>query len=142
MDTLDHKHMLVFAYVQKPPKVVEQLEDWFRRLVDAVGMKVLIEPKCVYCDTAGNEGITGTVCIETSHASIHFWEKHDRNPEFSCVQFDLYSCKDYDPQTVINMIAEFGIIDYQYMIIDRNADFQVSQQTFLRDVSEYRKKSA
>lgn len=142
METLDHKHMLVFAYVQKPPKVVEHLEDWFRRLVEAVNMKVLIDPKCVYCDTPGNEGITGIVCIETSHASIHFWEKHDQNPDLACLQFDLYSCKYFDPKTVMELLNEFGLIDYQYTIVDRNADFYVSERINLVSDRDSRKKSA
>ena len=72
---LNHKHILVNATIKNPINDTAYIEKWFERLVEAVDMKILIPPKVVYCDTSGNEGVTGIVCIETSHSSIHIWSK-------------------------------------------------------------------
>lgn len=96
---------------------VQFLNEWFYRLVEAIDMRVLIRPNSIYCGTDGNEGLTGLVCIETSHSSIHFWSKP--KPFF---KFDLYSCKDFDQADVINMLREFGLYRLVYTLIDRNDD--------------------
>jgi S-adenosylmethionine/arginine decarboxylase-like enzyme len=75
-------------------------------------MKILMDPHCVWCDDKGNEGITGVVGITTSHSSVHFWPKH--------YMFDLYSCKEFDVNTVIEMLKEFNTKSLQFKVIDRD----------------------
>jgi S-adenosylmethionine/arginine decarboxylase-like enzyme len=116
----NHLHFICTGYINEAPNEtgVQFLNDWFRRLVEAIDMKVLIEPNSIYCGTEGNEGLTGLVCIETSHSSIHFWS-HPK-PFF---KFDLYSCKVFDEQRVIELLREFGMYHVVYTTIDRNNDF-------------------
>lgn len=114
---LFHTHLLVRATIRKPPMHPDQLNDWFCRLVESVGMNILIPPQSVYCDTPGNEGITGIVCIETSHSSIHVWSNR---PE-PFLQFDLYSCRPFNVDTVLKMLDEFGLVSADYCLMDRNA---------------------
>jgi S-adenosylmethionine/arginine decarboxylase-like enzyme len=117
---LDHKHIIVTAAVRKPIKEKAVLEDWFRRLIVAVDMKIVTGPHVEYVSAPGNEGLTGACCIETSHCSMHIWD----SLEVPYLKFDLYSCKCFDPQTVIDLIAEFDPYYYKWVLLDRNHTIQ------------------
>jgi S-adenosylmethionine/arginine decarboxylase-like enzyme len=107
----------VKGYITNPPKSEEILNQWFRELVNKVGMVVVAGPTSVYVNELGNEGITGTVTLATSHASIHVWDAI--HP--SMFQFDLYSCSDFTPEQVLNHINEhFDLQSATYQFIDRN----------------------
>ena len=113
----NHLHLLVKGYITNPPKSEETLNQWFRELVNKVGMVVVAGPTSVYVDELGNEGITGTVTLATSHASIHVWDAI--HP--SMFQFDLYSCSDFTPEQVLNHINEhFNLQSAIWQFIDRN----------------------
>jgi S-adenosylmethionine/arginine decarboxylase-like enzyme len=113
----NHLHLLVKGYISNPPKSEEVLNQWFRELVNKVGMVVVAGPTSVYVNELGNEGITGTVTLATSHASIHVWDAI--HP--SMFQFDLYSCSDFTPEQVLNHINEhFDLQSATYQFIDRN----------------------
>jgi S-adenosylmethionine/arginine decarboxylase-like enzyme len=113
----NHLHLLVKGYITNPPKSEEVLNQWFRELVNKVGMVVVAGPTSVYVNELGNEGITGTVTLATSHASIHVWDAI--HP--SMFQFDLYSCSDFTPEQVLNHINEhFNLQSATYQFIDRN----------------------
>ena len=115
----NHLHLLVKGYITNPPKSEETLNQWFRELVNKVGMVVVAGPTSVYVNESGNEGITGTVTLATSHASIHVWDA--TNPPM--FQFDLYSCSDFTPEQVLNHINEhFDLQSATYQFIDRNND--------------------
>jgi S-adenosylmethionine/arginine decarboxylase-like enzyme len=79
------------------------LNIWFTQLVNNVGMKVVAGPTSVYVNEPGNEGITGTVTLATSHASIHVWDAEKP----AMFQFDLYSCSEYTPHQVLDHIDEW-----------------------------------
>ena len=115
----NHLHLLVKGYIKTPPKTDKVLNIWFTQLVNTVGMKVVAGPTSVYVDEPGNEGITGTVTLATSHASIHVWDAEKP----AMFQFDLYSCSDYTPQQVLKHIDEwFGLESATWQFIDRNTD--------------------
>ena len=115
----NHLHLLVKGYITNPPKSEEILNNWFRELVNKVGMIVVAGPTSVYVNEAGNEGITGTVTLATSHASIHVWDAL----ELPMFQFDLYSCSDFTPEQVLNHINEnFSLQSATWQFIDRNGD--------------------
>ena len=100
-----------------PPKKEEVLNKWLSELVEEVGMKVVAGPTSVYVDEPGNEGLTGTVTLATSHASIHIWD--NENP--AMFQFDLYSCSDFTPTQVLDHIDEsFELKEAYWQFIDRN----------------------
>ncbi len=115
----NHIHLLVKGYIKSPPKTEKLLNIWFTQLVSNVGMKVVAGPTSVYVNEPGNEGITGTVTLATSHASIHVWDAE--NP--AMFQFDLYSCSDFTPKTVLKHIDYwFGLKEAHWQFIDRNGD--------------------
>ena len=119
----NHLHLLVKGYLKSPPQTEKVLNIWFTQLVDNVGMKVVAGPTSVYIKDPGNEGITGTVTLATSHASIHIWD-NDNPPMF---QFDLYSCCEFSPKVVLKHIDDwFGLLEAHYQMIDRNGnDFKI-----------------
>ena len=57
-----------------------------------IDMKTIKGPFASYVNNIGNRGITGFVMIETSHIAIHIWDE----PDPALVQFDVYSCADFD----------------------------------------------
>lgn len=117
-----HQHLLIKGYFKNPPSEVEVLNKWFTDLVHKVNMEVVAGPTSVYVDYPGNEGLTGTVTLATSHASIHIWEDHKP----SMFQFDIYSCKCFDLETVKEHLNQFVLLGGDWMMIDRNDGLKVS----------------
>ena len=116
-----HQHLLVKARCNKPITDVEKLNEWFVQLVHKVGMEVVAGPTSVHVGDPGNEGLTGTITLATSHASIHIWELY----EPAMFQFDIYSCKKYELQTVLEHLDEMELISYEWMMIERNDGLKV-----------------
>ncbi|MDR3424232.1 MAG: S-adenosylmethionine decarboxylase [Alphaproteobacteria bacterium] len=117
---LKHKHLLVHAYVAKPIIDVETAKTWIRQLIEKVGMNILMGPIVAYCDTPGNEGISGAVVIETSHSVIHIWSEDVP----ASVQFDLYSCSDIDLDAVWEHFQVMEPISLDYKFLDRETSFK------------------
>ena len=120
----NHLHLLVKGNIKNPPKSEKDLNVWLKQLVMTVGMKVVAGPTSVYVNEPGNEGITGTVTLATSHASIHVWDNIDP----AMFQFDLYSCSEFTPTQVLNHIDDwFGLEQAHWQFIDRNGnDFKIT----------------
>ena len=111
-----HQHLLVRCWVTNPPKKVEELNNWFINLVEKVGMKVVAGPTSVYVSDPGNEGLTGTVTLATSHGSLHCWDREKP----SMIQFDLYSCSKFTLEQVMECFKSFGLVKAEWIMIDRN----------------------
>jgi len=119
-----HQHLLIRGHFKNPPKETQILNDWFTKLVHNVGMEVVAGPTSVYVDAPGNEGLTGTVTLATSHASIHIWDA--KYPYM--FQFDIYSCKCFELGIVKDHLDQFGLISGEWMMIDRNEGLSLSGQ--------------
>jgi S-adenosylmethionine/arginine decarboxylase-like enzyme len=111
-----HQHLLMKVWLTNPPKKVSVLNEWFTLLVHKVKMEVVAGPTSVYVDYPGNEGLTGTVTLATSHASIHIWDQQ----EPAMTQFDIYSCKSFSLSDVLEQFMEWGIVKCEWVMIDRN----------------------
>jgi S-adenosylmethionine/arginine decarboxylase-like enzyme len=117
--------------MKSPPQTEKVLNIWFTQLVQNVGMKVVAGPTSVYVKEPGNEGITGTVTLATSHASILVWD--NENP--AMFQFDIYSCSNFTPRQVLDHIDEwFGLQEAYWQFIDRNGN-----EFILMDSGHYKK---
>ena len=115
----NHLHLLVKGHLKSPPKTEKIVNIFFKQLVSSVRMKVVAGPTSVYVNEPGNEGITGTVTLATSHASIHVWDAEKP----AMFQFDLYSCSDFSAKEVLSEIDNwFGLESAYWMMIDRNKD--------------------
>lgn len=130
MFTPNHLHLIVKGTIKTPPKSEDLLNDWFRRLVEKVRMVVVAGPTSIYVNEPGNEGITGTVTLATSHSSIHVWDQLDP----AMFQFDIYSCSCFSAEEVLGHLDEFGLIEYEWIYIDRNKGLELvskgSKQVF------------
>lgn len=111
-----HQHLLMKVWLSNPPKKVSVLNEWFTLLVHKVKMEVVAGPTSVYVDYPGNEGLTGTVTLATSHASIHIWDQQ----EPAMAQFDIYSCKSFSLSDVLEQFSPWGIVRAEWTMIDRN----------------------
>ena len=91
----------------------EKLEFLVKILVKAINMNILGGPYIHYSNIEQNEGYTVLTAIDTSHISIHTWD----TGEF---QFDLYSCKNFNVQTVIEILEEFSIYNIKMSFFERD----------------------
>jgi len=117
----NHLHLLAKGYIQHPTKDEAVLNQWLKELVHKVRMVVVAGPTSTYVNEPGNEGITGTVTLATSHAAIHIWDA--TNPAF--FQFDIYSCSEFSADEVLNHFDQFGLISCEWAYIDRNNGIHV-----------------
>ncbi|WP_341715223.1 S-adenosylmethionine decarboxylase [Limnobacter sp.] len=111
---LVHKHLIVRAEAIKPPMEEKVLEEWFKGFIESIHMKVLMGPYVKYHNVPGNRGITGAAIIETSHIVMHVWD--ECHP--ALMQFDVYSCGEFDPKKICAKISEdFDVrkIEYKYL---------------------------
>ena len=122
---LNHKHLIVRGHIMQTTKSEDVLSRMLNDVVNMICMRVMMGPYSKYLDVQGNRGITGVVVIETSHLSCHIWD--EQFPHL--IQLDIYSCKDFDPQVVINVVdSYFCFIDYQIMVIDRNEGLKLLKE--------------
>lgn len=114
--TPDHVHFLATATLGKTSLTTDRIRGWLSRLVKAVGMEVLAGPFVVECSDPGNEGVTGIVVLSTSHCSLHIWDQCT----VPYLKMDLYSCRRFSTETVMDMLRELDARVVEYLIIDRN----------------------
>lgn len=117
---LQHKHVLIRAEVNNPPTDTEVIKEWFRNLITAIDMKLLMGPYSSYVDVPGNRGLTCVAIIETSHIAMHVWD--ETNP--GLMQLDVYTCGEMDLNKVFEAIKEFDPIKVDYKYLDREHGFK------------------
>jgi S-adenosylmethionine/arginine decarboxylase-like enzyme len=112
----EHKHVIIRAYVNNPPKDADRLSDWCKEIVSAVGMKVIAGPLVVYGNMSGNAGYTAVTVLDFSHLAIHSWDEVSPG----LIEFDLFSCKDFDVNIVLDKLEEFDIVSHSIMVVNRD----------------------
>ncbi len=118
---LVHKHLIIRAEAYNPPMQEDYLKRWFEKFIKEIGMKVMMGPYVKYSNMIGNRGITGAAIIETSHIVMHVWDE----PNPALLQFDVYSCGEFDPETICNKIKrDFDTSKIEYKFLDREHDLQ------------------
>ncbi len=78
----------------------ESLEEFLKRLPEAIGMKVLYGPVVVE-GVPQNPGLSGFVIIDYSHISIHSFT--DSNQAL----VDIFSCKEYSQEVAERLVLDF-----------------------------------
>lgn len=119
-----HLHLLINAKISDPPgpNDCETINEFMRGMVEHVRMKVMLQPASAWCDEPGNQGITSTVILTTSHCAMHIWNLPE--PEPSVMQFDLYSCAPFDVMEVLDYITRhFKVLNASYKFLDRESGF-------------------
>ncbi len=112
-----HKHLLVFAKVNKFPNEDEKkiVIGFMKNLVEKIEMKLIGGPIAKYVKDQGNIGWTSTLLLSTSHAAMHIWN------EWGTMQLDVYSCKEFDERKVINFLKQtFDATMIKHRVINRD----------------------
>ena len=113
---LVHKHLIIRAEADRPPTDEEQLKSWMLDFIASINMKVFMGPFVKYCNMPGNRGITAVAIIETSHIAMHIWDE----PKPALMQFDVYSCGEFDVKKICNKIKEdFATTKIEYKFLNR-----------------------
>ena len=121
MEVLVHKHLIIRAEAVSPPMDEEFLRRWLEKFIEEIGMKVMMGPYVKYSNMVGNRGITGAAIIETSHIVMHVWDE----PDPALLHFDVYSCGEFDPETICNKIKkDFNTTKIEYKFLDREYDLK------------------
>jgi S-adenosylmethionine/arginine decarboxylase-like enzyme len=121
---LHHQHFICTAVLKKPPTTGAEMDAWLIELVAKVGMVVLYGPFSTRCDELDNEGVTGMIGLTTSHSSAHVWDRIEK----PFMKFDLYSCRPFDVETVLDHLKIFEPVSCEYMVLDRNGSLKVADQ--------------
>tara|TARA_B110000977_G_C10924331_1_gene434421 strand:+ start:339 stop:728 length:390 start_codon:yes stop_codon:yes gene_type:complete len=114
----EHKHLIIRAEVNKPPKDASWVHGWLGSLVEKIGMKVCQGPITAYVDVPGNAGVTGVVIIETSHIAIHVWDE----PSPALVQLDVYTCGPFDKELIFAELEGMAPVKVEWKYLDREFD--------------------
>lgn len=119
---LKHKHLIISLQVKYPPKDYQEVEAFQSFLIKRIGMNIAKadtlpkNPMAYFCENPGNIGVTGVGILETSHTVIHVWEE-----SFPAkMEFDLYSCSDFEVEHIISLMHTFGIIKGNFYVLDRD----------------------
>lgn len=116
---MEHKHLLVNATFHSTPfRETAFTSDWIRLIVSKIDMELLYDPVSVHCNTPNNEGVSAFCLITTSHIALHSWEKTDPN----LVQLDIYSCKKFDQDLILEELREFSPIKLGCKYLDRSIE--------------------
>jgi len=111
-----HKHLILRAEVNNPPKDMERLTQWFKEFIESINMKIMMGPYVAYCDKPGNRGITAISVIETSHIAMHVWDE----PVPAMMQLDVYSCAEFNPYLIAEKLKkDFDVTKLDYKFLNR-----------------------
>lgn len=120
-----HKHFLLDATIAKAPTDEEAMKEFLRNLIVDIGMVVAKlskdqnNPIAWYCDEEGNEGMTASGILTTSHVVFHVWDRVDTAE----IHFDLYSCSDFKVNHIVSLLNEqFGLIEGKGHVINRRGN--------------------
>ena len=110
-----HKHLIVRSEIENAPTSPEEINQWMKKLVDKINMKIMMGPYSAYCPVEGNRGLTAVTIIETSHIAMHVWD--EVYP--ALMQLDVYTCSSLDPVDVTDAIKIFAPIKTEIKYLDR-----------------------
>ena len=119
--TQQHKHLIVRADIGWCPQEedLNKISDWIRNLIRKIDMQLLAGPYTTYVNEKENKGMTSVAIIETSHIALHIWDE----VKPGLMQLDVYSCADFNPQDVFDMVNElFKTIKIEYKFLDREKE--------------------
>lgn len=120
---VEHLHTIIRAEVSNPFTDPEIVRDWMKRLVESIVMTITSHggPHVDYVNKEGNYGIAAITMIETSHCSLHIWDRQDP----PLVQMDIYSCAKYDLEVVKSYLNEMKPTKSEILVVDRKDYFCV-----------------
>ena len=117
---LEHKHIIIRAEVSDPITNRNKAIKFLNKIIKAIDMKAMYGPTATYCKMPGNRGVTAFAIIETSHIALHIWD--EINP--ALVQLDVYSCSDFEPKKVLDILQELNPTKIEDKYLDREKGFR------------------
>ena len=117
---LEHKHIIIQAEVSEPITKRNKAIKFLNRIIKAIGMKAMYGPTATYCKMEGNRGVTAFAIIETSHVALHIWDEVDPG----LVQLDVYSCSEFEPKKVLDILQELKPTKVEHKYLDREKGFK------------------
>lgn len=117
---LEHKHIIIRAEVSEPITKRNKAIKFLNRIIKAIGMKAMYGPTATYCKMEGNRGVTAFAIIETSHVALHIWDEVDPG----LVQLDVYSCSEFEPKKVLDILQELKPTKVEHKYLDREKGFK------------------
>ena len=126
---LKHQHLIVRSEILTPPTEndLEEMNFWFKDLIQSIGMKILSGPHTVYCNMVGNRGYTGVCAIETSHIALHIWD--EASP--ATIQLDVYTCSDLQVSVVFDKMKRFNPVSIDYTFLDRDNEIKIIEKKLI-----------
>lgn len=130
---LKHKHLILSLLVKYPPHDAEETEAWLAFVIKRINMKIARadtipkNPIAFYCENPANLGVTGVGILETSHTALHVWDSESP----AKMEYDLYSCSEFDVSDIITLCKPFGIISGNYFVLDRDNGLKMLEQGVL-----------
>jgi len=117
-----HNHIIIRAKVNNPPQDIRFIKKWIKKLIKAIGMKILGQPMSHYVNDKRNKGLTWLASLNTSHIAVHTWDE-------SCpalLQLDVYSCGNLDKSIVFDSLKQFEPKEINYVTIDREKSIRIN----------------
>ena len=118
---LEHKHLIIRAEVNYPPKDTEMMKQWMSDMVAALNMKELAPPRAVYSDMIGNRGLTCDVLLNTSNAVVHTWDEVSPG----LFMLDVYTCGALEPNVIFYLLKVFDPVKIEYKYLDREHELEL-----------------
>jgi len=116
---LDHIHITVNAKIDPSFKALpkDDAKRFVDRLMKAIDMKPLGPLNWADAEDLDFPGQSFVQMITTSHCSLHLFTHKDGSNE---LYFDLYSCKEFDPDKVVSLLDEkFGLREWHGILYNR-----------------------
>lgn len=116
---LEHIHLTVNAKVDPSFKALprEDAKRFVDMLLERINMKPLGELNWADAEDLEFPGQSFVQMITTSHCSLHFFDHKEGDNE---IYFDLYSCRGFDPQKVVELLDEkFGLQEWHGILYTR-----------------------
>jgi S-adenosylmethionine/arginine decarboxylase-like enzyme len=111
-----HFHLDASGCDPKAIKTRKVIKNFITELVPAIDMIPYKDPKIVKFGTDDKAGYTLVQLIETSNICAHFVD------ETNAVYLDVFSCKEYDPQIVEDLVVKyFGAQKFNKFFMHRQA---------------------
>ena len=111
-----HIRVEVYNVAKELTNDFHRMYQFLKELPAKVDMGALTPPIIVK-GIPENPGITGILVIDYSHISFHAFTDKNR------INFDLYSCKDFDPEVVIEHAEKSFGVSRDNMIIKEDLRF-------------------
>lgn len=114
-----HFHMMFKLKSLNPLVDAGEAKYFLKQLVYNINMNPVTEPQAVFVEDLGNEGLTGSINLATSHIAFHHWMGN------GLLMLDVYSCCSFELDTVIKVIDSYWTLDkdeIRVIELDRNDD--------------------